>query len=161
MSTDELQRSHGMSLGFDHMTIAVTDLGEAEEFLAVLGFRRKKTVVVSGETIADYMGIPDWVSDHVTLVLEGAPSRQEIQLLQFHHPALEIDERSGYLARSGFNHVCFRTDDLDETLERFAAIGHKPRNTVMEFHDRRLVFLDGPAGVVFELAEWTTAPAIR
>ncbi len=147
-----------MSLGFDHLTIAVTDLDEAEEFLAVLGFQREKAVVVSGETIADYMGIPDWVSDHVTLVLEGVSPRQEIQVLRFHQPVLDIDERSGYLARSGFNHVCFRTDDLDETLGRFAAIGHKPRNTIMEFHDRRLVFLDGPAGVVFELAEWTIAP---
>jgi catechol 2,3-dioxygenase-like lactoylglutathione lyase family enzyme len=145
-----------MSIGFDHMTLAVTDVEEAQQFLAVLGFKHEKTVVVSGETIADYMGIPGWVSDHVTLVLEGMSPRQEIQLIRFHHPALEIDERSGYLARSGFNHVCWRTDDLDATLERFAAIGYKPRNTIMEFHDRRLVFLDGPAGVVFELAEWTT-----
>ena len=28
----------------------------------------------------------------------------------------------------------------------------------MAFHDRRLVFLDGP-GIVVELAEWITAPA--
>jgi len=24
----------------------------------------------------------------------------------------------------------------------------------MDFHDRRLVFVEGPAGVVIELAEW-------
>jgi len=146
-----------MSIGFDHMTLAVTDVEEAKRFLAVLGFQHDKSVVVSGETIADYMGIPGWVSDHVTLVLDGFSPRQEIQLIHFHHPTLEIDDGSGNLARSGFNHICFRTDDLDATLERFAAIGYKPRNTIMEFHDRRLVFLDGPAGVVFELAEWTTA----
>ena len=86
--------------------------------------------------------------------------RQEIQLLRFHHPVVEIDERSGDLARSGFNHVCFRVDDLDETLERFAALGHTPRNSVMDFHDRRLVFLDGPAGVVIELAEWKITPPV-
>ena len=102
------------------------------------------------------MGIPGWVSDHVTFVLEGVSPRQEVQVLRFHEPALAIDDRSGYLARSGFNHVCFRTDDLDATLQSFAELGYKPRNTIMEFHDRRLVFLDGPAGVVFELAEWTT-----
>jgi catechol 2,3-dioxygenase-like lactoylglutathione lyase family enzyme len=147
-----------MSLGFDHMTIAVPDVEEAERFLAVLGFRHEKTVVASGETIADYMGIPGWVSDHVTLVLEGVSPRQEIQLLRFHHPELGFDEGPADLARPGFNHVCFRTDDLDGTLDRFAEAGYKPRNTIMEFHDRRLAFLDGPAGVVFELAEWTTAP---
>lgn len=149
-----------MSQGFDHITIVVANLEEAEQFLGVLGFRREKAVVVSGDTIAGYMGIPGWESDHVTLVLDGVSPRQEVQLLRFHHPAAEVDERSGYLARSGFNHVCFRTDDLDETLERFLAIGHKPRNAIMDFHDRRLVFLDGPAGVVFELAEWKITPPV-
>jgi catechol 2,3-dioxygenase-like lactoylglutathione lyase family enzyme len=100
------------------------------------------------------MGIPGWVADHVTLVLQDMSPRQEIQLIRFHQPVLDIDTQSGYLARSGFNHVCWRTDNLDATLDRFGAIGYKPRNTIMEFHDRRLVFLDGPAGVVFELAEW-------
>jgi catechol 2,3-dioxygenase-like lactoylglutathione lyase family enzyme len=145
-----------MALGFDHMTIVVPDVEEAERFLGVLGFRHEKTVVAQGETIADYMGIPGWVSDHVTLVLEGVTPRQEIQLLRFHQPQLEFTDGSPDLARAGFNHVCFKTDDLDGTLDRFASAGYKPRNTIMEFHDRRLVFLDGPAGVVFELAEWTT-----
>jgi catechol 2,3-dioxygenase-like lactoylglutathione lyase family enzyme len=149
-----------MSRGFDHLTLVVTDVEEAEQFLGVLGFRRDKAVVVSGDTIAAYMGIPDWAADHITLVLEGVSPRQEIQLLRFHHPVPDVDERSGYLARTGFNHVCFRTDDLDETLKNFAAIGRKPRNTIMDFHDRRLVFLDGPSGVVFELAEWKTSPPV-
>ncbi len=74
--------------------------------------------------------------------------------------SVEIDEGSGYLARSGFNHVCFRVDDLDETIGRFGALGYTPRNTVMDFHDRRLVFFDGPAGVVIELAEWKIAPPL-
>jgi catechol 2,3-dioxygenase-like lactoylglutathione lyase family enzyme len=145
-----------MSLGFDHMTICVPDLEPAERFLGVLGFRREKAVVISGETMSAYMGIPGWEADHVTLVLEGAPVRQEIQLLFFHSPTPEVDGGSGFLARTGFNHVCFRVEDLDDKLAAFAAIGHRPRNQIMEFHDRRLVFLDGPAGVVVELAEWTS-----
>jgi catechol 2,3-dioxygenase-like lactoylglutathione lyase family enzyme len=149
-----------MSLGYDHMTICVPDLADAEKFLAVLGFRREKSVVVSGEKMSAYMGIPAWEADHVTLVLEGAPVRQEIQLLLFHNPVPEIDQHSGFLARTGFNHICFRVDDLDATLVAFAAIGHEPRNQILDFHDRRLVFLDGPAGVVIELAEWTSAPPV-
>jgi catechol 2,3-dioxygenase-like lactoylglutathione lyase family enzyme len=147
-----------MATGFDHITIAVTDLGAAESFFGALGFQREKAVVASGETMSSFMGIPEWESDHVTLVLRGASERQEVQLLRFHHPVLEIDEQSGWLGRSGFNHVCFRVDDLDETLRRFAEQGHAPRNQVMDFHDRRLVFLDGPASVVVELPEWRTSP---
>ncbi len=147
-----------MARGYDHLTLVVTDLEEAERFLAILGFEEELAVVASGDTIANYMGIVDWESDHVTLVLQGVDFRQEIQLLRFHNPAPALDEQSGFLARTGFNHVCFRTDDLDETLGQFAAIGVKPRNDIMEFHDRRLVFLPGPSGVVIELAEWKVTP---
>jgi catechol 2,3-dioxygenase-like lactoylglutathione lyase family enzyme len=149
-----------MSLGYDHLTLVVTDLEAAKEFLAILGFEEEKAVVVSGQPIAGYMGIADWESDHVTLVLQGVEFRQEIQLLRFHHPAPDQDEGSGYLARTGFNHVCFRTADLDATLTKFAAVGVTPRNEVMDFHDRRLVFLPGPSGVVIELAEWRITPPL-
>ena len=149
-----------MPRGYDHLTLVVTDLEEATRFLAILGFREEMAVVASGDTIADYMGIPDWESDHVTLVLQEVDFRQEIQVLRFRNPTPEIDEESGFLARTGFNHVCFRTDDLDATLADFAAIGVKPQNEIMDFHDRRLVFLPGPAGVVFELAEWRVTPPL-
>lgn len=149
-----------MSRGYDHLTLVVTDLEEATRFLAILGFHEEMAIVASGETISDYMGIPEWESDHVTLVLQEVDFRQEIQLLRFHHPTPEVDEESGFLARTGFNHVCFRTDDLDTTLADFAAIGVKPQNEIMDFHDRRIVFLPGPAGVVFELAEWRVTPPL-
>jgi len=48
--------------------------------------------------------------------------------------------------------------DLDATLAHLAAHGVDPRNEIMDFHDRRLVFLDGP-GVVVELAEWVSGSA--
>jgi carboxymethylenebutenolidase len=148
------------SEGFDHVTLVVTDVTEAETFLAVLGFEREKAVVARGPVMSAFMGIADWESDHITLVHRGAPVRQEVQLLRFHHPTVAVDQQSGFLARTGFNHVCFRVRDLDDALRRFAACGHEPRNEVMDFHDRRLVFLDGPSGVVVELAEWKVRPVL-
>jgi catechol 2,3-dioxygenase-like lactoylglutathione lyase family enzyme len=144
--------------GFDHMTVVVADLDEARAFFGLLGFTERLAVVARGEEIARYMGIEDWEADHVTLVLEGAPVHQEVQLLRFHHPRAQPDEGARSLARLGFNHVCFRVGDLDAMLAHLAAHGVMPRNEVMDFHDRRLVFLDGP-GVVVELAEWVTTPA--
>jgi len=139
--------------GFDHMTVVVTDLDEARRFFGLLGFVERIAVVASGEEIARYMGIADWEADHVTLVLEGAAEHQEVQLLRFHRPAAAVDSDAGSLARTGFNHVCFRVSDLDAMLAHLAAHGITPRNEVFDFHERRLVFLDGP-GVVVELAEW-------
>ena len=86
------------------------------------------------------------------------PVHQEVQLLHFHRPAVVVDPGAGSLDRTGFSHVCFRVTDLDAILARCAEAAITPRNEVMEFHDRRLVFLDGP-GVVVELAEWTTGRA--
>jgi catechol 2,3-dioxygenase-like lactoylglutathione lyase family enzyme len=45
--------------GFDHVTIAVADLGEAVEFFGLLGFEKTKAAVVSGSEMSQYMGNPD------------------------------------------------------------------------------------------------------
>ncbi len=138
--------------GFDHMTIVVTDLEEARRFFGLLGFEETIAVVASGEEISAYMGIPGWESDHVTLELKGADVHQEIQLLRFHRPPIKVDEGTGTLDRTGFNHVCFRVNDMAAMLEHLAANGITPRNEIFDYHDKKLVFLDGP-GVVVELAE--------
>ena len=138
--------------GFDHMTIVVTDLEEARRFFGLLGFEETIAVVASGERIAEYMGIPGWESDHVTLALKRADVRQEIQLLRFHQPPIKVDGGTGTLDRTGFNHVCFRVNDMAAMLEHLAAHGITPRNEIFDYHDKKLVFLDGP-GVVVELAE--------
>jgi catechol 2,3-dioxygenase-like lactoylglutathione lyase family enzyme len=145
------------NVGFDHMTVVVTDLDEARRFFGLLGFAERLAVVAQGEEIARYMGIQDWEADHVTLALEGATVHQEVQLLRFHQPPPAADEGAGTLTRVGFNHVCFRVDDLDAMLAHLAGHGISPRNEVMDFHDRRLVFLDGP-GIVVELAQWLQGP---
>ena len=139
--------------GFDHITIVVTDLPAAKRFFGLLGFEESLAVVASGDRVSEYMGIPGWESDHVTLVLAGADVHQEIQLLYFHAPPIKPDDGAGTLDRTGFNHVCFRVNDLAATLEHLGANGVTPRNEVLDYHDRKLVFIDGP-GVVVELAEW-------
>jgi catechol 2,3-dioxygenase-like lactoylglutathione lyase family enzyme len=140
--------------GFDHVTFAVVDLDEAKRFFGLLGFDETKATVVAGAEMSRYMGIPGWEADHVTLELAGAATHQEVQLLRFHHPELPDNHSETNLARLGFNHVCFAVDDLDATLDRLQAGGIETRSEVMDFHDRRLVFLVGPGDVTIELAEW-------
>ncbi len=114
--------------GFDHVTMAVTDLDGARQFFALLGFEETTAVVVSGDLMSRYMGIPDWEADHVTLRLTGAVTHQEVQLLRFHRPVLPEDPQAGNLARLGFNHVCFAVDDIEATLAKLAAAGIGARN---------------------------------
>jgi catechol 2,3-dioxygenase-like lactoylglutathione lyase family enzyme len=140
---------------FDHFTICVADVDEALRFFGVLGFEVVKRVVVTGPTMDAYMGIAGMHADHVTLAIPAAEPYQEIQLLRFDAPPVEVDAGSGFLARTGLNHFCFRVEDIAATLQAFVDAGFAARNDLMHFNDRDLVFLLGPAEVVVELAQWT------
>jgi catechol 2,3-dioxygenase-like lactoylglutathione lyase family enzyme len=139
---------------FDHLTIAVRDLDRARRFFRLLGFKEAMSVVIAGEPFASYMGVPEIEADHVTLVLENASPRTEIQLLHYRHPEALSDPRIRDLHKIGFNHICFATDDLDAELRTMRANGFEARSGILDFHARKLAFLEGPEGVVVELSEW-------
>jgi catechol 2,3-dioxygenase-like lactoylglutathione lyase family enzyme len=144
-----------MISNFDHVTVVVADVDDAVGFFALLGFELDRSVVISGPVMEAYMGVPGIEADHITLVIPGSDPRQEVQLLHYHAPDVVVDAGSGFLARTGFNHVCFRVDDLDAAVAKLTAAGVELRNSPMDFHERKLVFLKGPSNVVVELAEWT------
>lgn len=138
----------------DHVTVAVTDLSAARSFFELLGFEVTIEAVISGDVMSNYMGVPDIEADHVTLALPGAEAPFEIQLLHYRHPAVAPDPKLRNLARPGFNHLAFAVDDLDGIVDRLKANGLKLRNDPMTYHDKKLVFIDGPEGITIELAEW-------
>ena len=89
-----------------------------------------------------------------TLVLENVSPRTEIQLLRYQHPDPLPDAHIRDLNRIGMNHICFAVDDVQEEVAKLKARGFKLRNEIMDFHSRKLVFIEGPEGVTVELAEW-------
>jgi catechol 2,3-dioxygenase-like lactoylglutathione lyase family enzyme len=139
---------------FDHVTIVVRDLEPAKRFFELLGFREEISVVISGEKFAKYMGVGGIEADHVTLALKDASPRAEVQLLRYRSPEALADPQIRNLLKLGFNHICFAVDDLEATLAKMRANGFRARNEVMEFHRRKLVFLQGPEGVTVELTQW-------
>src|SRR5262249_6705940 len=83
------KNAHGwrsMVKHFDHCTIVVRDLDRAKTFFGLLGFKEAISVVIAGEPFAGYMDVPGMEADHVTLVLENASPRTEIQLLHYRQP---------------------------------------------------------------------------
>lgn len=142
-----------MVRNFDHVTVVVRDVEAAERFFGLLGFVHDKTVVISGETFSDYMGVPDIEAEHVTLVLAGAVPRTEVQLLGYRRPDPVRNPYVETLTALGFNHICFAVNDLDSELTRLRAAGVETRSRVLDFHGRKLVFLCGPEGITVELAE--------
>jgi len=136
------------------LTIVVRDVERAKEFFAVLGFKEGKSVIIEGEPFASYMGVPGIKADHITLVLENVSPRTEIQPLRYQHPNPLPDAHIRDLHKIGMNHICFAVDDVEKELAKLKACGFKARNAIMDFHSRKLVFIDGPEGVTVELAEW-------
>ena len=143
-----------MVKNFDHLTIVVEDVARAKDFFALLGFVEAMSVVISGEPFESYMGVPGIEAEHVTLVLEHASPRTEIQLLKYRRPAPLPDPAIRDLHKVGFNHVCFAVDDIEAEVEKLRAAGYRTRNDIMDFHARKLVFIEGPEGVTVELAQW-------
>jgi len=143
-----------MLRNFDHVTIAVRDVAAARRFFGLLGFREDKTVLISGEKFARYMGVEGIEAEHITLVHESATPRLEVQILRYLHPGPSVDPNAARLDKLGFNHVCFAVDDVEAEVRRLVAGGVSVRNEVMEFHDRKLVFLIGPEDITVELAQW-------
>jgi len=112
------------------------------------------SVIISGPPFDSYMGVPGIEAEHVTLVLENVSPRTEIQLLKYLHPEPLLDPAIRDLHRIGFNHVCFAVDDIEAEVAKIRAAGFQTRNDVMNFHSRKLVFIEGPEGVTVELAQW-------
>lgn len=139
---------------FDHVTVAVTDIAGAIRFFGLLGFALDKDVVISGPTMDRYMGIENLEARHVTLSLKGAEPRVEVQLLHFNRPAVTRAPDVSRLDRIGLNHICFAVENIEELIASATAAGVRLRNEMMTFHDRKLVFLEGPDGITVELAEW-------
>src|SRR5262245_17948310 len=102
-----------MPTHFDHVTIVVSDAEAPKRFFGLLGFREVQSVLISGEPFATYMGVTGIEAEHVTLVLEGAVPRTEVQLLKYRHPDEIPDPNVRQLNKLGFNHVCFAVDDLE------------------------------------------------
>ncbi|GHB46240.1 hypothetical protein GCM10007094_39440 [Pseudovibrio japonicus] len=139
----------------DHMTVVVRDLNEARSFFSLLNFEVAKALVISGPVLSNYMNIPDLEADHITLVLKGHTPRFEIQLLHYRNPQPHVEPHPENLCRTGYNHLCFAVKDLDQILAKLQAAGFKARSDVMEFNDRKLVFISGPEQITIELAQWT------
>jgi catechol 2,3-dioxygenase-like lactoylglutathione lyase family enzyme len=142
---------------FDHLTIVVRDVERAKAFFALLGFKEAMAVVIKGDVFANYMGVPRIEAEHITLVLENASPRTEVQLLHYLKPDVLPEPHMRDLNKLGFNHVCFAVDDIAAEVARLREAGFRTRNDIMDFHSRKLVFVEGPEGVTIELSQWHAA----
>jgi catechol 2,3-dioxygenase-like lactoylglutathione lyase family enzyme len=139
----------------DHVTIAVADAASAIEFFALLGFRKEHVTTIDGGEPAAYMGMPGMKAQHITLALQGADPRFEIQLLEFEPaPGADHGEQPTNLRRRGYNHLAFRVDDIEAVAARLEANGVRMLSEQMNYISRKLRFIEGPECITIELVQW-------
>jgi len=141
----------------DHMTIVVSDINASIHFFELFNFTKTKAVIIENEPFAKYMNISNIKADHVTLVLqhfdEEATPHFEIQLLHFHHPKPQEDTNIHRLDKLGYNHLCFAVEDIKQMIQKLKNHGVKIISDILDFHARKLVYVEGPDGIIIELAE--------
>ncbi len=136
----------------DHITIAVSDISNAKEFFTLFGFEVTHDVIIEKEPFVTYMDIKDLKAQHITMRQKN--SNFEIQLLYFFSPTPQGDPNINRLDKLGYNHICFNVDDVSETTDLLKSNGVKILTDILTFHSRKLVYLEGPDGIIIELAEW-------
>lgn len=144
-----------MFLNPDHVTIAVAEAESAIRFFELLGFKKQHVATIDRDAPAKYMGMPDMKAEHITLTLEGAAPRFEIQLLEFDPtPGDDPGEHPTNLRRRGYNHLAFRVDDITATTAHLEANGVKMLSEELDYISRRLRLFEGPEGITLEVVEW-------
>lgn len=142
----------------DHVTVAVADGASAIEFFGLLGFTEQHVATIDGGPPARYMGMPGMKARHITLALEGAEPRFEIQLLEFDPgPPDDPGEHPTNLRRRGYNHLAFRVDDIGAATSHLVANGVKMLSDEMDYISRRLRLFEGPEGITLELVQWVAS----
>jgi len=146
----------------DHVTIAVANAATAIEFFEILGFRKQHLTMIDGGLPARYMGMPDMKAQHITLALEGAEPRFEIQLLEFDpRPPQDPGEHPSNLRRRGYNHLAFRVDDIGATTRHLVANGVKMLSEEMDYISRLVRFFEGPEGITLELVQLVDTESLQ
>lgn len=135
-----------MIVGLDHIAIAVPDLAKAiERFANDFGLRLK--------------GLEDVAAAQTTTAFFPLESTQ-VELV---HPLNGEGPIAKYLEKrgGGLHHLCFRSDNLDEDIERLKAKGYQflSETPYPGAHGSRVIFIHPKScdGVLIELNQPTNA----
>jgi catechol 2,3-dioxygenase-like lactoylglutathione lyase family enzyme len=149
----------------DHLNIVVADLDRMTSFYSdVLSLRVTKRATITGDWVAQTVGLPEVHADVVYLDFESGP---RIELIRYNRPVLDRPANIDRPNAPGFRHIAFKVDDIDALVAKLKSAGVKFFADVQRVPDsqvtyaggirKRLVYFQDPEGNLLELCEYKAA----
>ena len=136
----------------DHVGIVIDDLAAATEFFVELGLVLQGEGSVEGSWADRIVGLEGVRTD--LAMMETPDGNGRVELVKFHSPSIEGDERHAPANTRGIRHISFAVDDLDAVVAGLRARGAELVGEVEQYKDiYRLCYVRGPEGIIIELAE--------
>jgi catechol 2,3-dioxygenase-like lactoylglutathione lyase family enzyme len=136
----------------EHVGIVVDDLAAAIEFFIELGLELRGQMPVEGRWVDRIVGL-DGVRSEIAM-LQTPDGHGGIELVKFHSPSYQGDNRQAPANTPGIRHVAFAVEDIDAVVAGWRARGAELVGELERYEDSyRLCYVRGPEGIIVELAE--------
>ena len=136
----------------DHVGIVVDDLAAATAFFLELGLELQGEMSVEGGAVDRIVGLEGVRSD--IAMMETPDGHGRLELVKFHSPSNEGDNRHAPANTPGIRHTAFVVEDIDAVVARLRARGAELVGEVERYEDSYLLcYVRGPEGIIIELAE--------
>jgi catechol 2,3-dioxygenase-like lactoylglutathione lyase family enzyme len=146
----------------DHVNLVVRDLDAMTAFYRdVLGFQVTKQATISGDWIAEVVGLAGVLADVVYLDLPQGP---RVELIHYRRPEGTRPDGLSVANTAGIRHVAFRVADMDRVVERLRQANIHIRSQITTVPSaqvsyasgasKRLVYFQDPEENLLELCEY-------
>ena len=136
----------------DHVGIVVDDLAAATEFFVELGLVLQGEASLEG-TVVDRLVGREGVRTDVAFV-QTPDGHGRLELIKFHSPSDQGDNRQAAANTPGIRHVTFAVDDIDAAVAGLRDRGAELVGELVQYEDSyTLCYVRGPEGIIVELAE--------
>ena len=136
----------------DHVGIVVDDLAAATEFFVELGLVLQGEASLEG-TVVDRLVGREGVRTDVAFV-QTPDGHGRLELIKFHSPSDQGDNRQAAANTLGIRHVTFAVDDIDAAVAGLRDRGAELVGELVQYEDSyKLCYVRGPEGIIVELAE--------
>lgn len=149
----------------DHVNIVVSDMDQSVAFYTRLGLSKSLDTIISGEWIANLVGIGGQELKARVVFMDPASGESRLELIQYISPPGKSVAQNSRPNTVGLRHFALVVDDIMKTYEKLLGEGvtffSEPqevtgnKDVAARIGRKKLVYFLDPDGVIVELAEYS------